>query len=62
MRPSGANQSGRRPVYGTTEKFQTDPHCKGYILFFEYFHGELNRVALISMKKMSDSGDRPCAR
>jgi hypothetical protein len=49
-------------VYGTTEKFQTDPHCKGYILFFEYFHGELNRVALISMKKMSDSGDRPCAR
>jgi Mannosylglycerate hydrolase MGH1-like glycoside hydrolase domain len=32
--------SGRRPVYGGTEKFQTDPHWKDYILFFEYFHGD----------------------
>ena len=34
------DQSGRRPVYGGTEKFQTDPHWKDYILFFEYFHGD----------------------
>jgi hypothetical protein len=30
----------RRPVYGGTEKFQTDPQWKDYILFFEYFHGD----------------------
>ena len=34
------DQSGRRPVYGGTEKFQTDPHWKDYILFHEYFHGD----------------------
>ena len=33
-------RSGRRPVYGGTEKFQTDPHWKDYILFYEYFHGD----------------------
>jgi hypothetical protein len=32
--------SGRRPVYGGTEKFQTDPHWKDYLLFYEYFHGD----------------------
>jgi hypothetical protein len=32
--------SGRRPVYGGTEKFQTDPQWKDYILFHEYFHGD----------------------
>ena len=31
---------GRRPVYGGSEKFQTDPHWRDYILFFEYFHGD----------------------
>jgi hypothetical protein len=31
---------GRRPVYGGTERFQTDPHWRDYILFFEYFHGD----------------------
>ena len=34
------DQSGRRPVYGGTEKFQSDPHWKDYILFYEYFHGD----------------------
>jgi hypothetical protein len=34
------DKSGRRPVYGATEKFQTDPQWKDYILFFEYFHGD----------------------
>ena len=34
------DKSGRRPVYGGTEKFQTEPHWKDYILFYEYFHGD----------------------
>src|SRR5262249_52110136 len=34
------DRSGRRPVYGGTEKFQTDPQWKDYILFYEYFHGD----------------------
>jgi hypothetical protein len=32
--------NGRRPVYGGTEKFQTDPHWKDLVLFYEYFHGD----------------------
>jgi hypothetical protein len=31
---------GRRPVYGGTERFQTDPHWRDYILFYEYFHAD----------------------
>jgi hypothetical protein len=31
---------GRRPVYGATEKFQTDPHWRNQVLFYEYFHGD----------------------
>jgi len=34
------DENGRRPVYGGTEKFQTDPHWKDLILFYEYFHGD----------------------
>jgi hypothetical protein len=34
------DQSGRRPVYGGTEKFQTDPYWRDNILFYEYFHGD----------------------
>jgi len=34
----GAN--GRRPVYGATELFQSDPHWRNLILFYEYFHGD----------------------
>ena len=34
------DELGRRPVYGGTEKFQTDPHWRDYILFYEYFHGD----------------------
>jgi hypothetical protein len=32
--------NGRRPVYGGTEKFQTDPHWRDCLLFYEYFHGD----------------------
>jgi hypothetical protein len=34
------DEQGRRPVYGSTEKFQTDPHWRDYILFYEYFQGD----------------------
>jgi hypothetical protein len=34
------DESGRRPVYGGAQKFQTDPHWKDYLLFYEYFHGD----------------------
>jgi len=34
------DERGRRPLYGGTEKFQTDPHWRDYILFNEYFHGD----------------------
>ncbi len=34
------DESGRRPTYGGTEKFQSDPHWKDLVLFFEYFHGD----------------------
>src|SRR5439155_13456897 len=34
------DSSGRRPVYGGSEKFQTDPCWKDYLLFYEYFHGD----------------------
>ena len=35
-----ADKNGRRPIYGGTEKFQSDPYWRDYILFYEYFHGE----------------------
>jgi hypothetical protein len=34
------DEHGRRPVYGGAERFQTDPHWRDYVLFYEYFHGD----------------------
>jgi hypothetical protein len=34
------DKDGRRPVYGGSEKFQTDPHWRDLVLFYEYFHGD----------------------
>jgi hypothetical protein len=34
------DEHGRRPVYGGTEKFQSDPHWNDLILFHEYFHAD----------------------
>jgi hypothetical protein len=34
------DENGRRPVYGGAEKFQSDPHWRGHILFYEYFHAD----------------------
>jgi hypothetical protein len=34
------NSAGRRPVFGAAEKFQSDPHWRDFMLFYEYFHGD----------------------
>jgi hypothetical protein len=34
------DERGRRPVYGGTEKFQSDPYWRDLVLFYEYFHGD----------------------
>jgi Glycosyl hydrolase family 63 C-terminal domain len=34
------DQSGRRPVFGGSEKFQSDPYWRDNLLFYEYFHGD----------------------
>jgi hypothetical protein len=33
-------ENGNRPVYGTNDMFQNDPHWRDLILFHEYFHGD----------------------
>jgi hypothetical protein len=37
------DSNGRRPVFGANEKFQSDPHFRDYLQFFEYFHGDNGR-------------------
>jgi hypothetical protein len=34
------DSDGRRPLFRSIEKFQTDPHWRDMILFHEYFHGD----------------------
>ncbi len=34
------DENGQRPVYGGAKKFQTDPHWRDHLLFYEYFHGD----------------------
>ena len=34
------DESGRRPVHGSHETFQRDPHWRDLLLFYEYFHGD----------------------
>lgn len=34
------DEKGQRPVYGGTEEFQSDPHWRDHILFYEYFHAD----------------------
>jgi hypothetical protein len=33
-------ENGHRPVHGGAGKFQTDPHWRDLVLFYEYFHGD----------------------
>ena len=35
------DDDGRRPCFGGTETFQSDPHWKDLLLFHEYFHGDV---------------------
>jgi hypothetical protein len=37
------DESGRRPVFGDIERFQTDPALHGMIPFHEYFHGDTGK-------------------
>ncbi|HEX6896769.1 MAG TPA: glucosidase, partial [Bryobacteraceae bacterium] len=34
------DKNGHRPVFGGSEKFQTDPHFRDHILFYEFFNGD----------------------
>ena len=34
------DSNGRRTVFGGNETFQSDPHWRDYIPFYEYFHGD----------------------
>ena len=34
------NADGLRPVFGSQQTFQSDPHWKDYLLFYEYYHGD----------------------
>jgi hypothetical protein len=34
------DETGRRPVFGGTAKFQDDPHWRDLLQFYEYFHGD----------------------
>jgi hypothetical protein len=34
------DEHGRRAVFGGAEEFQTDPHWRDCLLFYEYFHGD----------------------
>jgi len=37
------DERGRRPVNGDIKKFQSDPHWRDLVLFYEYFHGDNGR-------------------
>ena len=39
-RPFLRDEQGARPVHGGAGKFQSDPHWRDLILFYEYFHGD----------------------
>jgi hypothetical protein len=34
------DETGKRAVYGESERFQSDVHFRDNILFYEYFHGD----------------------
>jgi len=42
------DESSRRPVYGSTENFQTDLHWRDNVCFFKYFHGD-NGAGLVAV-------------
>jgi len=42
-RPFLRGTDGTRPVHGMHEQFQSDPHWRDLVLFYEYFHGDNGR-------------------
>jgi len=34
---------GGRPLHGTSDKQNSDPHFRDHLLFYEYFHGDSGR-------------------
>jgi mannosylglycerate hydrolase MGH1-like protein/glycosyl hydrolase family 63 len=42
-RPFLRGTDGIRPVHGMHEQFQSDPHWRDLVLFYEYFHGDNGR-------------------
>ena len=61
-------RDGRRPVYGDSDRFQTDPHWRDLVLFHEYFHGDTGAglgashqtgwTAVVA-KLLQQSGEKP---
>ena len=39
------DENDRRPIFGTNDKLQNDPHFKDYLTFGEYFDGDTGRQA-----------------
>src|SRR4051794_9012658 len=37
------DDSGRRPVFGDSERHRNDPAFRDHVLFYEYFHGDTGR-------------------
>jgi hypothetical protein len=37
------DESGRRPVFGDSTRFQHDPNWRDLVPFHEYFHGDTGR-------------------
>jgi hypothetical protein len=42
-RPFLRGTDGIRPVHGMHEQFQSDPHWRDLVLYYEYFHGDNGR-------------------
>jgi hypothetical protein len=50
------DEAGRRPVFGGAEKFQSDPHWRDHLLFYEYFHGQRRWHRRRSSDRMDRAG------
>jgi len=37
------DKKGNLPVFGESPLFQEDPNFKDYLLFYEYFHGDVGK-------------------
>jgi hypothetical protein len=49
-------RDGRRPIYGSCERFQTDPHWRDLILFYEYFHGDDGAASAPTTRRAGRAG------